>query len=82
MYGYFKDSNSTYIKIHTQKKGEIMPRNFKKETEWVKNVYKRYVFKCKLNDEVEKMTIVLNGRSFSDWIREHLNNDYKKICKK
>lgn len=59
-----------------------MSRNFKKETEWEKNVYKRYVFKCKLNNEVEKMTLVLNGRSFSDWIREHLNRDYEKLCNK
>lgn len=58
-----------------------MSRNFKKETEWEKTVYKRYVFKCKLNDEVEKMTAVLNGRSFTDWVREHLKNDYEKICK-
>ena len=59
-----------------------MPRNLKKETEWEKKVYKRYVFKCRLNDEVEKMTVVLNGRSFSEWIREHLNKDYDMLIKK
>ena len=58
-----------------------MPRNFQKETEWEKTAYKRYVFKCRVSDEVDKMTAVLNGRHFSDWIREHLNNDYDKIKK-
>ena len=55
-------------------------RNFKKETEWDKAVYKRYTFKCRLSDENEKMTAVLNGRSFADWVRMHLEQDASKLA--
>ena len=58
-----------------------MARDFKKETEWEKTAYKRYVFKCRIPDEVEKLTKVLNERPFSEWLREHLKTDYENLEK-
>ena len=57
-------------------------RNFKKESEWEKTAYKRYVFKCRIGDENEKLLKVLGNRSYADWVRNHLNKDYEDLNKK
>lgn len=54
-------------------------RNFKKETEWEKTAYKRYVFKCRIGEENNKLLAVLDGRPYADWVRSHLNEDYEKL---
>ena len=53
-----------------------MPRNFKKEAEWDRSVYKRLVFKARIdNGEYDNLKSVLDGRSFADWVRQHLKDD-------
>lgn len=56
-------------------------RNLKKEAEWAKNVYKKYEFRARRdNGDVEKVEKILNGRSFSAWVRgkieEELSNNH------
>lgn len=54
-------------------------RNYKKESEWAKNVYKKYQFRARCdNGDVEKVEKILNGRSFSDWVKEKIEEEVKK----
>ncbi len=60
-----------------------MSRDFKKEAEWAKKVYKMFFFRCRIdNGELDRMTSVLDGKPFSDWVRKHLAEDYEKSSKK
>lgn len=57
-----------------------MARDLKKEAQWAKKVYKQFFFRCRIDTgELEKMTAVLQGRSFADWVRKHLEEDWQKI---
>ena len=51
-------------------------RNFKKESEWAKRVYKQFFIKCRTdNGELDRMLAVLDGRPFPEWVREKLAED-------
>lgn len=53
-----------------------MARNFKKETEWERSAYKRCIFKARIdNGEFDNLNSVLDGRSFAEWVRQHLQAD-------
>ena len=53
-----------------------MARDLKKEAQWAKKVYKQFFFRCRIDTgELEKMTAVLQGRSFADWVRKHLEEN-------
>lgn len=54
-------------------------RNLKKEAEWAKKAYKRYQFHARrANGEADEMERILNGRSFSDWVREKMEEDTRR----
>ena len=54
-------------------------RNFKKESEWAKKVYKQFLFKCRTdNGELERLQAVLDGRLFPTWVREKMAEDEAK----
>ena len=50
-----------------------MKRNYVKEAAWNKKVYKIFSFKSrKDNGETDRIEKILNGRSFSEWVREKM----------
>ena len=49
----------------------IMARNFVNEAKWVKNTYKIYTFKARIdNGEADRLKAVLKGKTFAEWVRE------------
>ena len=53
-----------------------MARNFKKEMEWERSAYKRYFFKARIdNGEFDNLNSILDGCSFAEWVRQHLQSD-------
>lgn len=57
-----------------------MARDFKKETEWRKKKYKRYVVDVE-KDIAEQFSAKLknDGKAYSDWVKEHIKKYLKKI---
>lgn len=56
-----------------------MKRDLKKETEWRKNKYKRYVVDVE-KDTAEEFTTKLNedGKTYSEWVKGHIKKYLKK----
>lgn len=56
-----------------------MARNFVKEAKWVKNTYKIFSFKARIdNGEAERLQTALNGKTFAEWVREKLESEKDK----
>ena len=55
------------------------PRDYKKESAWERNAYQIFSFKARRdNGEAEKLKKVMGEDSFADWVRKHLDEDYRK----
>lgn len=53
-------------------------RNYKKESEWQKKVYKDYRFRIrKDNGEADNFEKIMNGLSFPEWVRKKIKEETK-----
>lgn len=54
-------------------------RKYKKETEWERQAYKRFVFKArKDNGECDRLVAEIGNGTFADWVRKKLNEGAQK----